>query len=164
VNVSATATPNWQTLVQHPTGTFVCIDGVGGVGYNAQSLQFAYSNPVELGTIRRVISLTLQFTPRVGATGPFTVTNIAWGSTGNVIWAGPRAISGASPLVIGQAGWNGSGTGGRSIVMGVTNKPMQFSLAYGLANSGVYTLITTWDDGTGNNICTSAPAVYRAIP
>jgi len=92
------------------------------------------------------------------------VTNIAWGSTGNIIWAGPRGISGGSPLVIPPNGWNGSGTGGRSIVMGVSNKPMQFSLGYVLANSGVYTLTTTWDDGAGNNVCTSAPVVYRAIP
>ena len=164
MNVNASGPPSWQTLLQHPSVQFVCIDGVGGVGFNAQSLQFAFSNPVELGTIRRVVSLNLQFTPRVGATGPFTVTNIAWGSTGNIIWAGLQAISASSPLNIGPNGWNGPGTGGRSIVQGVSNKPMQFSLGYGLANSGVYTLVTTWDDGTGNNICTSAPVVYRAIP
>ncbi len=150
----------WLPLMQHPVVQFVCINGVGGVGFNAQSIQFAYSNPVELGTIRRVISLTLQFQPDVHATGPFTVTNIAWGSTGNIIWAGPKAISASSPLVIGPNGWNGPGTGGRSIVQGVSNKPMQFSLSYGLANSGTYTLVTTWDDGNGNNVCTSAAAVY----
>jgi hypothetical protein len=164
VNVSSTATPDWRTLTQTPSVTFVCIGGTGGVGYNPQSVEFAFSNPVELGTIRRVISLTLAFTPRVGATGPFTVTNITFGGFGNEIWAGPRGISAASSLAIGPADWNGKGTGGRSIVMGVSNKPMDFNLTYALANSGVYTLTTTWDDGTGTNICTSKPVVYSSSP
>ena len=38
----------------------------------------------------------------------------------------------------------------------LTNRPMLFSLDYGLANSGTYTLTTVWDDGTGGtNMCTS---------
>ncbi len=166
IQVDVTGSGNWQilTVTDRPSVDFVCIDGVGGVGFNAQSLQFAYSNRVELQTNRRLVSLNLQFTPRSGLPGPFNVTNIAWSSTGNIIWEGPQAISGSSPLVIGPNGWNGPGTGGRSIHPGVSNMPLQFSLGYGLANSGVYTLVTTWDDGNGNNICTSAPVVYSAIP
>ncbi len=165
VNVSnVPGTYDWQTLTQLPSVQFVCIDGVGGVGFNAQSLQFSFNNPVDLGTNRRLISLTLQFHPRTGASGTFNVTNIAWGSTANIIWVGPQAISDSASLVIAANGWNGPGTGGRTIVQGVSNKPLQFSLGYGLANSGVYTLVTTWDDGNGNNICTSASVVYSAIP
>jgi hypothetical protein len=160
VDVSPTATADWRTLTPAPSVTFICIVGVDGVDDNALSLEFAYSNPVDLNTIRRAISLTLEFTPRVGATGPFGVTSIAWGSAENVIWAGPQTISTTSPLVIGSAGWNSPGLGGRSIGLGVTNKPLRFFLGHELANSGTYTLTTTWDDGTGTNLCTSAPVHY----
>jgi len=153
-----------RPLAQQPTVNFVCIGGVGGSGYNAQSVQFSYSNPVELNTIRKVISLTLQFQPRVGTPVSYTVTSLAWGSAGNQIWIGPHGLTGSTPLVIGPTGYSWNPTpGGRDIATGV-NKTMLFSLGYSLANSGVYTLLTTWDDGTGSNICNSAPVVYSAIP
>ncbi len=151
-------------MLQNPAVNFTCVSGVWDRGYTAKLLQFAYSNPAELGTIRRLVDLQLAFAPSVSATGPFTVTNLIFGGGANIIWNGPATVSASTPLHIGPSDWNVSGTGSRTILMGVTSKPLQFYLGYELASSGTYTLTTTWDDGTGTNLCTSAEVYYPPPP
>jgi hypothetical protein len=147
-------------LLQNPAVDFVCVAGAWDPGYTAKLIQFAYSNPAELGTIRRLVDLQLEFAPSVSATGPYTVSTLIFGGGANIIWNGPQTLAAGTPLHIGPSDWNVSGTGSRTILMGVTNKPLQFFLGYELASSGTYTLTTTWDDGTGTNLCTSAAVHY----
>jgi hypothetical protein len=156
VSPPAPIAADWTSL-QHPAVEFKCVTGAWDPGYMPELIQFVYTNPVELGTVRRLYDVNLDFAPSVSATGPFTVTTMTFGSDTNVIWNGPQVILDTTPLHIGPGDWSGSS---RTIAIGQSWKPLQFYLGYVLSGSGVYTLTAQWDDGAGNNICTFAAMWY----
>jgi hypothetical protein len=157
VSTPAPIAADWTSL-QHPNVEFRCVTGAWDSGFTPKLVQFVYTNPVELGTVRRLYEVQLDFAP--AASGPYTVTTVIFGGGTNIVWSGAQVISASAPFHLGPSDWIASGAGSRTITIGQSRKPLQFYLGYVLSGSGVYTLTAQWDDGSGNNICTSSPIRY----
>ncbi len=126
--------------------TFVCVAGSAGVKADPATLPVVYDNPDDPAMTRRLVYLRL-----IRSANPGAINSISFGSLINVIW---DAGSGQQNLEVLSHQW----TGGNRSIVATTQRTLLIQLAYPVAGTGEYTLVTDWDDGAGGRVCRS-PAV-----
>ncbi len=136
-------------ITQTGTATFVCVSGNGSpLAFFPQDVQYGFANPQNppapfAHTLR---ALTVTWDDQGGTRKLMTVK---MGAT--VIWNSGSGVN--SPFTINVADWTSIS---RTINPGASKSLV---LSYNVsAAGGTYTLNPiSWDDGSGGNICASAP-------
>lgn len=141
----ASASP--VTLTTQPLVTFVCLNGAGSsLSFNAQQVQFAFSNPQNppMPATKLLRTLTITWDDQSDARRLVSVT---MGAT--VIWSSAGVTS---PHTINVGDWISAA---RNISPGASKSLV---LTFNVSSlGGTYTLDPVeWDDGSGAGLCTSA--------
>lgn len=135
--------------------SYTCLQGNQQPVANPNLLQIYYEMPpFPFTQIQKRLTRLVVNWP---ANGSRFLSSVAFGQTGNVIWSNPPSGTNASPLDVadGNPAPNTWANQNRTVFIS-SGRSLQILFNYEQNQPGLsHTVQATWDDGTGNRVCSS---------